>query len=125
MRLLGEASLATARKVSRSTLGAETFKLEANTGSETDFGTEDGWSVTVAAAPGRLSPERSESQERNGRVTTERRYVLTVHPSVAVAEGNRCTRLSDGSRYRVIGVDAPQTDDAIAKTVRLEKEKNG
>ena len=42
-----------------------------------------------------------------------------------MAEGNRCTRLSDGSRYRVIGVDAPQTDDAIAKTVRLEKEKNG
>ena len=63
------------------------------------------------------------SQVSNGRVMPERRFVLEVKPDVDVKERDRVIRDSDSTAFRVIGVDGPQTDDAIAKTVRLEMEK--
>ena len=123
MRLLSDASLASARRVSRSTLGKETFTIYRNVGSTTDFGSEQSWSAVETAIPARLSPERSMSQVSNGRVMPERRFVLEVKPDVDVKERDRVIRDSDSTAFRVIGVDGPQTDDAIAKTVRLEMEK--
>lgn len=111
------------RALSRKTLGPETFKFESNSGTSTDFGTEEGWSQVVAGTPGRLAPERSMTEVAAGRVSARRRYVLAVHPAIAAVEGQRVTRISDGSLYRVVGVDGPQTDDAVVKIVRLEKEK--
>lgn len=122
MRIVSDASLASARAVARRTLGPETFRLESRTSSDNAYGAEDSWSEVLAAMPARLSPETAQTVDESGRVFPVRTFKLIVPRTVAIKEGDRVTRNSDGKVFFVVGALGPQTDDAIVKTVRLQKE---
>lgn len=114
--------MAIARNTARRTIGPETFKLESRSLSDSSYGQTETFTETIAAMPARLKPVSAQTTDQHGRVIVVRMFVLIVPRTVVVKEGDRVTRNSDNKIFFVTGVEGPQTDDAVVKTLRLEKE---